>query len=216
MTASVVYRIVTDTTSYAGGFERQSIAFATGLVGDCGVGQGEAQTAQEELPEDVLAWWEDHGQQLPDEHAVLRPAAIWPTPGMFNHGAGGHFPCTDEGRAAGLIDYRKRTREYFQQQIDRLQYVTIGKNGWTEEGVERERAGHLKRIADADALDRVSEYPAYQSVAIVVDEPPPEHIMALFAERMRSFLAAQKSPVVVTNVGVDREETVVSRTRLSL
>ena len=92
---SVVVAI--DTTDYSGNFEREMCAFVTGQVGECGVGDGLIEEAQEELAQDTfnntLEWIEDHIVQEADDSdcPCLRPCSIWPTPGRVNNGSGGRF-----------------------------------------------------------------------------------------------------------------------------
>jgi hypothetical protein len=198
MTTSTLYRLIVDTTSYAGNFERQSVAFATGLVGECGVGNSEAEQAKEEMSPSSRQWWQEHGLQLPDdeEYPCMRPAAIYPTPGLFNNGVGGNFPTTDEGRAQSLVAYRASVAAYEAQNQARLGSVEVGKNGWTQEAVDRElRASHDK-VAASLALEKVNEHPSYQSVAVCTDAPPPPEVAKEFAERMRVFMAKQKVEII--------------------
>ena len=41
--------LIVDTENYAGNFERELVAYATGCYGDCGVGDGEAEDAREDM-----------------------------------------------------------------------------------------------------------------------------------------------------------------------
>jgi hypothetical protein len=82
MASSSVYRLIVDTDSYAGNFERQSVAFVTGQVGECGVGRGEAKVASEELSREIAQWWRDHAEHVTDDNGCHRPAMIVPTPGF--------------------------------------------------------------------------------------------------------------------------------------
>lgn len=191
-----ICRLVVDTDHYAGNFERQSIAYATGLTGECGVGSDLAELAQAEMSSAALEWWEDHGLSLPDEHGCHRPATIWPTPGFFNHGHGGHFPSTDEGRAQALVHFKEASVAYDQKQIDNLAHVKIGRGGWTQEGVDRERASREERIREVMAMTKVNEYPAFQSVAIEVAELPPPEIIEEFQKRMIDYLTRKNITVL--------------------
>ena len=210
-TSSTLHRLIVDTDSYAGNFERQSIAYATGLVGDCGVGQGEALTASEEVSSETLKWWGKHGQQVADDHGCMRPAKIHPTPGFFNHGMGVSFPLTDEGRAAALVSYKEVVEKYESDQIKRLDLVEIGKHGWTVEAVERERASRQKKIDDANAMTAPNEYPSYQSVAIQVDQVPPPQVIKEFEERMTAYLTSKG--VKVLDFALETEAIQVQVTR---
>ncbi len=83
---------VVDTTTYAGNFERDLVAFVTGRFGECGVGRDLAEMALKELPDDARQWLTVHVVSLPDEHGCNRPASIWPTPGWWNDGSGKFLP----------------------------------------------------------------------------------------------------------------------------
>jgi hypothetical protein len=82
--------IVIDTTEYAGNFEREMVAFVTGLVGECGVGGEAAEVARGELSPEALQWFDEHVEFISDEHGCARPANLAPTPGWYNNGTGTH------------------------------------------------------------------------------------------------------------------------------
>lgn len=73
-----LYVLVIDTDQYAGSFEREMVAFMTGQVGDCDVGQEEANKFAEEFPDMDL---EDTIGREADEIGCSRPASAWPSPG---------------------------------------------------------------------------------------------------------------------------------------
>lgn len=79
-----------DTTEYSGNFERQMVAFITGLVGECQVGEEDAEIADKQLSPYAAEWFLENVVFLPDEHGCYRPAAIAPTPGWSNDGMGKH------------------------------------------------------------------------------------------------------------------------------
>jgi len=82
--------VIVDTEQYAGNFERDMVAFITGQVGECEVGEEHAATARYELSAKTLQWFDDNVLQLPDEHGCRRPANLSPTPGWYNDGNGNH------------------------------------------------------------------------------------------------------------------------------
>jgi len=84
------YVVIVDTEQYSGNFERAMVAFITGQVGECEVGQEQADVARAELSADVLQWFDDNTMQLPDDHGCHRPANLAPTPGWYNDGNGNH------------------------------------------------------------------------------------------------------------------------------
>ena len=82
---------VVDTNQYAGNFERAMTAFCTGIIGDCGVGEQQAEDMRAAYPAmhklfgDVIA-------QLPDAHGCSRPCQLVATPGYWSDGLGHHWP----------------------------------------------------------------------------------------------------------------------------
>lgn len=80
--------IVIDTEEYSGNFERDLVAFITGQVGECNVGRKNADRAQDDLSPEIYHWFDEHVVQTADDHGVLRPASIAPTPGWSNNGDG--------------------------------------------------------------------------------------------------------------------------------
>ena len=72
-----MYKLIIDTDSYAGNFEREICAYCTGIIGDCGVGKEYVKYYNDEEAfkfEEIIA-------QVPDDHAYLRPASIDMAPG---------------------------------------------------------------------------------------------------------------------------------------
>lgn len=89
-----LYTFIVDTNLYSGNFEREMCAYITGQIGECGVGRGDASEAEDELNENVRAWFEENIELRGEEgekDSCMRPCAIVPTPGRINNGTGGHF-----------------------------------------------------------------------------------------------------------------------------
>ena len=90
------YVLVIDTDRYSGNYERPLVAYCTGQVGVCEVGNAEAENFRDFMPwkdnpfDDVVVCRPD------DDRGALRPAAIWPTPGRTNNGSGGHSDVTPD------------------------------------------------------------------------------------------------------------------------
>ena len=84
------YLFVIDTDKYAGNFEREICAYITGQIGECEVGKENAKLARQEIP-DVVARLDELIDSVPDENGCHRPVSIFPTPGWFNNGMGGHY-----------------------------------------------------------------------------------------------------------------------------
>ena len=94
---SDLYLFIIDTDTYAGDFERAMCAYVTGQIGDCGVGEENAELAKQEIPE-VIAQLENLIEQVPDEHGCRRPVSIFPNPRYGNDGHGNYALLTDENR----------------------------------------------------------------------------------------------------------------------
>ena len=87
-----LWLFVIDTDTYAGGFCRELTAFCTGQIcAEDGTGLPEAETLAAAYPvmHEHLA---DLVEYCPDEHGVARPCTLYPTPGWWNDGLGGHYP----------------------------------------------------------------------------------------------------------------------------
>ena len=87
-----LWLFVIDTDTYAGGFCRELTAFCTGQIcAEDGTGLPEAETLAAASPvmHEHLA---DLVEYCQDEHGVARPCTLYPTPGWWNDGLGGHYP----------------------------------------------------------------------------------------------------------------------------
>lgn len=153
------YVFVVDTDSYAGNFERPLVAYISGHVGDCGVGDTEAEIATQELSSEVADWLDNNVTCVNDD-GCSRPAAIWPTPGWFNDGLGDHFK--DDHDWAGVV------RRY-NDKVTRGSYSDDHKADLIERGPGR--------------------YPACQSVAMYLLEAPPANVFAVLCERALKYAA---------------------------
>lgn len=181
--------LVIDTEQYSGNFEREMCAYITGQFGDCGVGREFAEQYSSEIKH--LSWWEDHicAEEDDEGYGCYRPAAIWATPGWFNNGMGGHFKDTlrNEAKAAkaaisSMISYNKSQLKTVQDRLNRGDFEAYP--GWTQKACEafvRKCEEDVKRVATP------AKYPAYLSVAVFVDEFPPEEVWLEFQQRARDF-----------------------------
>jgi len=116
------YYFVIDTDTYAGNFERPLCAYVTGCVGDCGVGQKEAEQARQELG-DAL---DDLVGAEPDEHGCWRPVKIYPTPGIYNNGMGKvskkkPSPWYPAYCSVAIVVHERPSDETFKLMVDRAQ-----------------------------------------------------------------------------------------------
>ncbi len=85
---------VIDTDSYSGNFERDTCAYVTGQIGDCGRGDNWARDFAEdvedgEIPSSLADELEDKILQVAEE-GCYRPVRTWTTPGRVNDGNGHH------------------------------------------------------------------------------------------------------------------------------
>ena len=87
MTSEIApWGFVIDTDEYAGNFERPLVAYMTGRVGECEVGEECAAKYVEaglEVDYDCVI-------DQPDEHGCMRPASVFPNPDWWNDGKGNH------------------------------------------------------------------------------------------------------------------------------
>jgi hypothetical protein len=70
-----------DTTQYSGNFERQMVAFISGMVGDCDVGAECLEAAEAALPVETAKWLVYNVMFTADGHGCHRPAEAVSTPG---------------------------------------------------------------------------------------------------------------------------------------
>lgn len=188
---------VIDTEDYAGNFERDMTAYITGHVGDCQVGEDMVPFYKEETGDTNCEKFTNLLEYRPDEHGCNRPCSIYPTPGWFNHGMGGHFKDGEEAKA--LNDYveqctRVYGKEYMANPLAAKKALDEGKQyaNWTYAAVEREIKRLTAEVEKARKLKKVAKYPAYLSVAIFFNEKPSKTLIKLMKERAYTFCKANK------------------------
>ncbi len=163
------FAFVIDTDRYAGGFERKLCAYVTGEVGECGVGDEEAQEFKADNPDNPF---EELIQAIADENGCHCPVAIWPTPGWFNNSMGSHFRENDETA-------ERRAQEQFRgrclEEASRRSYAS------EENNLEHEREWRERSERP------FTKAPAYQSVAIFLTEQPSLSILELLQTRVNTF-----------------------------
>ncbi len=150
---------VVATDSYAGNFERQLCAYITGIVGDCGVGEHEADTYP--MVEGTI--------QQPDDNHCMRPCAIYPTPGYYNNGMG--FAFVDGQEELALAEW-KQSWISMEEQFIETEEGHRGKNinTWTDEAIDSSIANRMKKIDEVRNTTEVSKYSSYQSVIIFFED----------------------------------------------
>lgn len=180
-------KIIVDTNKYSGNFEREMCAFATAQVGECGVGEDEVDEAHT-----YASWWEQHIELVPD-NGCWRPVAISPTPGFINDGMGGHYEDTPENRKLAnesalqkMIEYQAPQKAVVEKRIQEKNFEEEnGRGAWTEEACLRTLKSFNESIERVK--NRKTVYPAYQSIEIVINEPPPGIVMIDFESRVYEF-----------------------------
>lgn len=203
------YVFVIDTTDYAGNFEREMCAYVTGVVGECEVGSEFAEMYEEEMKQEESIFFEylDHRCEE-DDHGFARPAAIWTTPGWFNHGMGGVFREGEEAKA--LKDYVKQVTKYEEKEIEAREQIrfklTQGEtySNWTVAACDREIKDCKRRITESKALKKPSKFPAYLSVAIFFHTKPTDEMIKLMKERALKFAAAKRAIAKRDNVSYEK------------
>jgi len=169
-TAQFTYAFVVDTDTYAGSFEREMTAYCTGELGECNIGMKAALvfdkecSQQVELLSDLIA-------QVPDEHGILRPTSIWPTPGFWNDGMGNEWPDSMKGSPESILAYRKSVSDY----------------------IARHPGSNL--LDDGETLETVlpGHHPSFQSVAMFMTQKPSPEVLAFLVERARKYQALPKN-----------------------
>ena len=152
---------VIDTEQYAGNFEREMCAYVTGMLGDCGVGDEETAVFDEEISDNPFA---NVVSQRADEHGCHRPTSIWPTPGWYNHGMGGHYREGDDDEAA-LADFNQKITAYADD--------------------NRMAADHPFRTKEG----KLTKHDAFLSVAIFFHENPTDELIEIMKQRAKAFVA---------------------------
>jgi hypothetical protein len=159
---------VIDTEQYAGNFERPLCAWCTGQVGECGVGQREADDFRATHPDMAEAFIGLVEQFDRDGRGCLRPVCLVDTPGWLNNGLGLNYQDTQEQRKMAL--------DCFFRDMN-----AIDPNGVTPQ---------------VAALKEPLRYPAYLSVGIGFRRLPSDGILELM--RQRAAIYADLNSLVIT------------------
>lgn len=156
------YVFVVDTEQYSGNFERWLCGYMTGRTDEPETHGGEeAEIAKKEITPEAWDYFQEHVincAEQPDDCPIDTPVIIYPTPGWFNTGMGGHFKEGQEEEA--YKHYKKTTEKYI--------------------------ADH-KGMTTLQVSPKLNKFPAYQSVGIFFDEAPSHDIIALLKARAHKF-----------------------------
>jgi hypothetical protein len=189
-----MYLIIIDTNKYSGNFERAMCAYITGVVGECGTCEKCKDIALKELNQETIDWFEDNVVQVPDEHGVLRPCAIRPTPGWFNDGVGNNWR---DGADPQEVKWKKieSVTKYYTPLVERAKAnIAKGNTQW-----ERDLKGYVARMKEAVNND-VVKYDAYQSVAIFFKTLPTEDLVKHMVYRAKKFCTKENIPAFIGNI----------------
>jgi len=174
------YILILDTDKYAGNFERDLTAYATGHVGECEVGDDQAELFNEAgVSQEIIDELEDKILSIPDEHGCSRPCEIQTTPSWVDDGMGTQYKQSIdvEPTVEQIRTWRKLHRASAQDTLD-----TAVRNKWSEATI----ANYTKALADVDtAVPRW--YPAYNSVGIFFDEPPSDAALKVIIPRAKEY-----------------------------
>ena len=205
--------LIIDTEQYAGNFERDLCAYITGQTGECGVGAEYSLNYEDDFQ--FSQWWGEHIVHMPDdeEYPCHRPCAIWATPGWFNNGMGSHYRDTPENEVIATEVAIEAMKAYHYKRVEAAKKRIVNQdfettqNGWTEEACL-----HVLEQYDNDMerMKTLHKAPAYQSVAIFVNEMPPEDVWKDFIKRAHEFAQAYEEiegkSINLTITGFRQEE----------
>lgn len=169
------YFFIIDTEQYAGNFEREMCAYCTGQIGDCGVGEEEAEEFRSTFP-DLEEKFDEIIDFLPDENGCARPASIYPTPGWFNNGFG---------------DFHDRRENMAREDFEASCIKELTKKLSNIDSSEERNI-----LAEEYENRKFIKYPAYLSVVIFFNEKPTDKIITIMKSRAHEF--AQNRKITVT------------------
>ena len=193
MMRSDYYILCLDTDKYAGNFERETTAYATGHVGECRVGSKQAKLFVKEtegiLSDDFLDREINEKIVHLNDYGCSRPCAVQSTPGWVNDGVGNCYrqsntvPPTIE-QIEKHRDSLRKSKEPFLKQA--REYTMKGLANWTQEALDIQEERY-KKIDDAT----VQWFPAYYSVGIFLDKPLSPVALKFVVDRAKKYLDSE-------------------------
>jgi hypothetical protein len=172
------YLLIADTEMYAGNFERPMCAWATGQIGECGVGKELAELSLEDMTPELREWCDDNIYGKPDDHGTNRPVSISPTPGWFNT-SGNHFR---EGTDAEAV--REAHNKSVTKYADKKRQTYAHRD---DDYGERQAQEWLDLH-----FDKPAHHDAYLSVEIYLGQKPPDDLLNEMIERIKFFCLEHK------------------------
>ena len=179
MTDNELYILKIDTDSYSGNFEREMIAYSTGLY--CIRGERETQDFIDTYGEEKS--WEiaDYAIMVRDPRDDdRRPeyAHIDITPGIYNNGLGFHYK---EGQELEALEaYKKSCLDEAQRALSI--YAHMPEYG-------EERAQEWENKAKDANLGNLNKFGAFQTVMLHFKKRPPQDIIELLKSRCLEYAA---------------------------
>lgn len=187
---------IIDTNKYSGNFEREMIAFITGV--ETGRGEKYSEIAQKELDANTLEWFEDNiVEKHYDTHLEL--CSIYPNPRYVNDGLGNHFEkdywFDPDNKQEIILLIEEDLKERFKQEIINLDEIKFDEEITTEsqkvmDSKEMHKDEYKDRLVKCreEAEDQYeSPYPAYLSVIFQFYEDPSKEIVTIIKERAKKF-----------------------------
>lgn len=175
------YYLVIDTDTYADNFERELCAYITGVIGDCRVGSKMAKKAKKELDAATIDYFENFVEREADDHGCYRPVQIWPNPRYFDDGQGNHYLINDYDP----IKVIERHDQSVHEEARRIEQIYADKD-YAKQQAQRYLDRYLYK-STAENLDPAQLHPAYNSVAIGLEEKPSLTIIELIKARARAY-----------------------------
>lgn len=165
---------VIDTDSYAGNFERQLCAYATGQIGECGVGQKEAEIFKVEEDPDFFEDIVVPGEPGDSEYPCWRPIKLYGNPRYFNDGMGNCYLRDNHNPEEVLKKYRETL----------IKHAERNRNVYAD----KEYGNRLADEAIKEAQTaQYSMCTAYMSVAFCLDVNPTQKHIDLMKRRAKKF-----------------------------
>ena len=174
----IKYILCFDTNKYAGNFERDLTAYATGQIGECEVGDDQAELFYATVPQEDIDEIKDKILQESDENGCYRPCEIQLTQGWVNDGMGNQYKQSKdvEPTAEQVDTWRKLRRAYAQRMLDQAT-----RNKWT--GI----AAYQKALANVDTAE-FRWYPVvYNSVGIFFSKPLSDAALKVIIARAKEY-----------------------------
>jgi len=178
-----IFTFYIDTDSYTGNFERALCAYITGLTGDCGVGDEEANEFIKLFPTEAAEFIEIK-EVIADEYGCFRPCEIDTTPGWY--GFQSLKRTFRESDKVNLEDVKKEISEtlinYWQPHHDHAKaQLNTGKSEWIHS------FNSTKKSLEDAQNPVIIKVPVYQSVAIFFTQRPNSNLVKLMKTRAEEY-----------------------------